>query len=151
MLLEIETEIVCVLRSERRLELRLVGKENILFTNLRVVWRLMRPSWYPHTQASLTEDTKECITLLTKKDLGNLNVIHKMILSHREDPKPEAEESRVELPNTMEPGTCLDLALGEKSTHVIDDCECEFSHSRGRSWPRGRLMSQRRRKSIWHS
>ena len=39
-------------------------------------------------------------------------MIHKVILSHREDPKPKAEETRVELPNTMEPGTCLDLAFG---------------------------------------
>ena len=65
------------------------GEENVLITNLGVVWRLLRPSWYPHPQTSLNEETTERIRLLSweNKDLGDLNVIHKLILPHQEEPK----------------------------------------------------------------
>ena len=44
LLLEKVPEVISVPRSERKLELRLGGEDNILSTNLGTVWRLLRPS-----------------------------------------------------------------------------------------------------------
>ena len=44
LLLENEPKNICVLRSEKRFELRLVGEETVLITNLGVVWKLLIPS-----------------------------------------------------------------------------------------------------------
>ena len=45
LLLEKLPEVVGVPRSERKVELRLGGKDDILSTNFRTVWKLLRPTW----------------------------------------------------------------------------------------------------------
>ena len=58
-----ESETISVPRSEKRVEMLPSGEDNELFTNLGVVWRLLEPSWCPHLQASLNEETTERIRL----------------------------------------------------------------------------------------
>ena len=43
--LEKVPEVICVPRSEKKLELRLGGEDNVLSTNMETVWRLLRSSW----------------------------------------------------------------------------------------------------------
>ena len=64
-------------RSEKRVELGLGGEDKVLFTSLRVAWKLLSPSWCPHPQASLNEETTEEII--------------KLILSHRVEPKDKLD------------------------------------------------------------
>ena len=45
------------------------------------------------------------------EDLGNLNVIHKLILPHRRESE-EIMSKTNESPQKLEPGSCLDLASG---------------------------------------
>ena len=111
LLLEKVPEFIGVPVYERKLELRLGSKDDTLFTNLGTVWRLLRPFWCTHTQASLNEEVTERVRLSPGKDedLRNLNLIHKLILPHRE--KSEAVMSK---PNdsSEKPCSCLDLASG---------------------------------------
>ena len=85
--LEKVPEVVSVPRSDKKVELRLGGKDDILYTNMRFVWKLLRPSWCPHPQASLNEEITERVRLSPGKDedLANLNVIHKLMLPHRRE------------------------------------------------------------------
>ena len=55
LVLEKVPEVVSVLRSEKKVELRLGGKGNILSTNLVNVWKFLRPSWCPYPQDILNE------------------------------------------------------------------------------------------------
>ena len=73
-------------RSEKRVEVQLGGKGYVLFTNLGTVWKLLRSSWCPHPQANFNEEVTERMRLSPEKhaDLGNLNVMHKPVLPHRE-------------------------------------------------------------------
>ena len=82
-------EVICVPRSEKKVELRMGGEDKILSTNLGKVWRLLRPSWCPHPHANLNEEVKERVRLSPGKDegLGSLNVIQKLILPHRKSLK----------------------------------------------------------------
>ena len=45
------------------------------------------------------------------EDLGNLNVIHKLILHHRKESENVISRPN-ESPKKLEPGSCLDLASG---------------------------------------
>ena len=113
LLLEKVPEVVRVPRSEMKVELRLVGKSDILSTNLGTVWKLLRPSWCPHPQVSLNEELTERLRLSLGKNegLGNLNVIHNLILRHRKE--SEGVMSKLnESPKKLDPGSCLDLASG---------------------------------------
>ena len=114
-LLEKGPEVICAARSEKRVKLRLGGGGNVIFTNLGTVWKLLRPSWCPHPQANLNEEVLERMRLSQEKDedLGNMNVVHKLILAHREESKERTYKSRDEPPKRMEPGTCLGLATGD--------------------------------------
>ena len=87
LLVEKVPEVVSVPRSDKKVELRLGGKDDVLYTNLGTVWKLLRPSWCPNLQASLKEEVTERVRLSVgkDKDLGNLNVIHKLILPHRRE------------------------------------------------------------------
>ena len=62
----------------------------------------------------MNEEITERVRLSPGKDevLGNLNVIHKVILPHREESKEKADKSNDEPSKKLEPGTCLDLAIG---------------------------------------
>ena len=124
LLLEKMPEMISVPRSNKRLELKMGNGNDMWVRNLGTVWKLLRPSWCPHPHASLIKEITERLRLSPAKDedLGNLNVVHKLILSHRK----ESEETTSKLDNLvkkMEPGSCLDLvcAGGE---HSCDGRSC---------------------------
>ena len=83
------------------------------YKNLGTDWKLLRPSWCPHLQANLNEEVTERVRLSPGKDedLGNLNVINKLILPHRKESE-EAMSKPNESPKKLEPGSCLNLASG---------------------------------------
>ena len=119
LLLEKVPEIISVPVYERKLELRLGSDDDTLSTNLGTIWRLLRPFWCTHTQTSLNEVT-ERVRLSPGKDedLGNLNLIHKLILPHREKSE-EVMSKPNESSKKIEPGSCLDLASGGRE-HSCD-------------------------------
>ena len=84
----------------------------------------MRPPWCPHPQASLNEEVTERMRLLPGKDedLGNLNVIHKLILLHRRESE-EITNKPNESPKKLEPGSCLELASAG-GDHFCDGRSC---------------------------
>ena len=45
-------EVISVPRSNKRVKLKM-GNENDMFTNLRAVWKLLRPSWCPQPSSIL--------------------------------------------------------------------------------------------------
>ena len=97
---------------------------DMLITNLGNVWKLLRLSWCPHTQASLIEEVTERVRLspANDEDLGNLNMVHKLILPHRK----ESEKTRSKLDKLvkkMEPGSCQDLVCGG-GEHSCDGRSC---------------------------
>ena len=61
-------EVICVPHSEKKVELRLGGENDILSTNLGTVWKLLRSSWRPHPQANLNEEVTERVRLSPGKD-----------------------------------------------------------------------------------
>ncbi|XP_063710853.1 uncharacterized protein LOC134839282 [Symsagittifera roscoffensis] len=73
---------------------------------------LRRSSWCPHPQAVLNEDVTERVRLSPGKDenLGNLYVIHKLSLPHREESEEDMSKSN-ESSKMIEPGSCLNLAV----------------------------------------
>ena len=102
-------KVISVPSSDMRVELKMGYENGMLITNLGVVWKLLRPSWCPHPQASLIEEVTERVRLApTKdKDLGTLSVVHKLIL-------PQSKESgeatsKLGSVKKMEPGSCLNL------------------------------------------
>ena len=97
-------------RLNKRAELKMRSGNDMLFTNLATVWRLLRPSRCPHPHASLIEEITERVRLSPAKDedLGSLNVVHKQILPYRKE--SEETKSKLEkLVKKMEPDSCLDL------------------------------------------
>ena len=93
------------------------------YTNLGTIWKLLRPSWGPHPHASLIKVTERVRLLPAKdEDLGNLNVVHKLILTHQGE--SEGATSKLDkLVKKMEPGSCLDLACGG-GEHSCDGRSC---------------------------
>ena len=61
-------EIFSVLRSDKKVQLRLGSGDDVLSTNLRTIWKLLRPSWCPHLHASLIEEVTERVRLSPAKD-----------------------------------------------------------------------------------
>ena len=124
LLLEKMPEVISVPRSNKRVELKMGNGNDMLVTNLGIVWNLLSPSWCPHPQTSLIEEITERVRLSPAKDedLGNLNVVHKLILPHRK----ESEETTNKQENPvkkMEPDSCLDLLLGGEE-HSGDGRSC---------------------------
>ena len=99
---------ISVPRSNKRVELKMGNGNDMLVTNLGTVWKLLRPSWCPHPHASLIEETKEPAM---DENLGNLNVVHNLILPHRKESE-ETTSKLDKLVKKMEPGSCLDLVCG---------------------------------------
>ena len=87
LLLEKIPEVISVPRSNKRVELKKGNENDTLITNLGTVWTFLRPSWCPHPYASLIEEITERVRMSSAKDedLGNLNVLHKLILPHRKE------------------------------------------------------------------
>ena len=108
LLLEKVPEVISVRRSERKVELRLRGEDDILSTDLGTISRLLRSSWYPHPRANLNKEITERVRLSPGKDedLGNLNVIHKLILPHRKESE-EVMSKPNESSKKLGPGSCL--------------------------------------------
>ena len=124
LVLEKMPEVISVLRSIKRVELKMGNGNDILVTNLGTVWKLRRLSWCPHPHASLIEEIAERVRLSPAKDedSGNLNVVHKLILLHRQE--SEEKTSKLEkLVKKMEPGSCLDLVCGG-GEHFYDGRSC---------------------------
>ena len=85
----------------------------------------MRTSSCTHPQANLNEEVTEWMRLSQGKDedLGTLNMIHKLILPHREESEETTDKSRNKPLKKMEPGTCLGLATGDGG-HSCDRRSC---------------------------
>ena len=117
-------EVISVPRSNKRVELKMGNGNGMLIMNLGTVWKLLRPSRCPYPNASLIEDVTERVRLSPKEDedVGNLNVVHKLILPHSK----EAEETTSKPDNSskkMEPVSCLDLMCGS-GEHSCDGRSC---------------------------
>ena len=113
LLLEKIPEVISVPLSDKKVELRLGSAEDVLSTNLGTIWKLLRPSRCQHPHASLIEEVTLRVRLSPAKDedLGNLKIVHKLILPHQE--KSEGAMSKLDkFVKKMEPGRCLDLACG---------------------------------------
>ena len=100
-------------RSNKRVELKMGNGNDMLVTNLGIVWKLLRPSWCPHPYASLIEEITERVILSQTKyeDLGNLNVVHKLTLPQQKESE-QMTGKQEKLMKNMEPGSCLDLVCG---------------------------------------
>ena len=59
LLLKATPKVISVPRSSKRVELRMGNGNGMMTTNLRTVWKLLRPSWCPHPHASLIEEVTE--------------------------------------------------------------------------------------------
>ena len=82
LILEMMPEVISVPRSNNRVELKLGNGNGMLATNVGVVWKLLRPSWFPYPHASLIEEVTERVRLAPTKDenLVTLSIVHKLIL-----------------------------------------------------------------------
>ena len=80
LLLEKMLVVISVLRSDKKVELRLGSGDDVLSTNLGTVWKLLRPSWCPYPHASLIEEVTEWVRLSPAKDEGleNLNAVYNL-------------------------------------------------------------------------
>ena len=123
LLLEATPKVISVPRSSKRVELRMGNGNGMMTTNLRTVWKLLRPSWCPHPHASVIEEVTERVrpTPTKDEDLGTLDVIHKLIL-------PQSKESggatsKLGSVKKLEPGSCLDLTCGGGG-HTFDGRSC---------------------------
>ena len=105
LLFEKMPEVISVPRSNKRVELKMRNGNDMLVANLGTVCRLLRPSWSPHPHASLIEEITERVRLssATDEDLGNLNVVHKLILPHRKESE-ETTSKQEKIVKKMEPG-----------------------------------------------
>ena len=85
LLLEKMPEIISVPRSDKKVKLGLGSGNDVLSTNLGIIWKLLTPSWCPHPHSSLIEEVTERVRLSPAKneDLGILNKVHKLILPHQ--------------------------------------------------------------------
>ena len=70
-------EVISLPHSNKRVELKMGNGNDMLFTKLGTVWKLLRPSRCPHPHASLTEEITERVRLAPAKDefLWNLKVV----------------------------------------------------------------------------
>ena len=95
----------------------------MMTTNLGTVWKLLRPSWFPHPHASLIEEATERVRLKPTKDedLGTLDVIHKLILPQLKE-SGEAT-SKLGSVKKLEPGSWLGLTCGGGG-HTCDGRSC---------------------------
>ena len=98
----------------------------------------------------MNEDVTERVRLSPGKDenLGNLYVIHKLSLPHREESEEDMSKSN-ESSKMIEPGSCLNLAVvsvGVESILVTGCLASAYSPFKGRICPFGLMILLRRRK-----
>ena len=122
--LEKMREVISMPRLNKRVDLKMINGNDMLTTNLGTAWKLLRSSWCPHPHASLNDEVTVRVTLSPAKDedLGNLNVVHKLILPHRKESE-EKTRKLDKLVKKMEPGSCLDLVCGG-GEHSCDGRSC---------------------------
>ena len=115
---------ISVPRSNKTVELKMGNGDDMLVTNLGIVWKLLRPFWCPHPHAKLIEEITERVRLSPAKDedLGNLNVVHTLILPQQKESE-ETTGKQEKLVKKMEPSSCLDLACG-RGEHACDGRSC---------------------------
>ena len=108
---------------KQRVELKMGNGNGMLVTNLVVVWKLLRPSWCPHPQASLIVEVTERVRLAPTKDedLATLSIVHKLILPQMKEPGEAT--SKLGSVKKMEPSSCLDLTCGS-GEHTCDGRQC---------------------------
>ena len=123
LILEKTPEVISVPRSSERVELKMGNGNGMLFTNLGVVWKLLRPSWCPHPHASLIEEVTERVRLAPTEDedLATLGIVHKLGL-------PQVKESgkktnKLGSAKKIEPDSCLDSTCGS-GEHTCDGRSC---------------------------
>ena len=123
LILERLPKAISVPRSNKRVELKMGNRNDMMITNLGTVWKLLGPSWCPHPHASLIEEVTEQVRITPTKDedLGTMKVLHKLIL-------PQSRESGEALSKLgsvkkLEPGSCLDLTCGG-GEHTCDGRSC---------------------------
>ena len=63
LLLEKMPEVISVPRTNKSVKLNIENGNDMLITNFRTVWTLLRPSWCPHPLASLIEEITEQVRL----------------------------------------------------------------------------------------
>ena len=110
-------------RSSKRVELKMGNGNGMLVTNLGVVWKLLRPSWYPHPHASLIEEVTGRVRLVPAEDedLATLSIVHRLILPQVKGSSETT--SRLRSVKKMEPGSCLDSTCGN-GKHTCDGRSC---------------------------
>ena len=59
------------------MQLRLGGKDDILSTSLGTDWKLLRPPWCPHPQASLNQEVRERVRLMSLS--GTDSIVHRVV------------------------------------------------------------------------
>ena len=123
LILEKTPEVVSIPRSNMRVEVNMGDGNGLLITNLGVVWKLLRPSWCPHSHASLIEETTEWVRLAPTEDedLAKLSVVHKLILPQMKESGEKTNS--LESAKKMEPGSCLDSTCGS-GEHTCDGRSC---------------------------
>ena len=111
LILEKTPEVISVSRSSKRVELKIGNGNDMLVTNLEVVWKL------------LIEEVTERVRLASAEDeyLAALSIVHKLIL-------PQVKESgeatsKLGSAKKMEPGSCLDSMCGS-GEHTCDGRSC---------------------------
>ena len=113
-------------KSDKRVEFGLGFSDELLKTSLMVVWKLMRPSWYPSPHADsilrATEDVQR--ELNADCNLRDLNIIYNVMTTASRS----NGEDKVELPgwgpeDWVKPGSCLAEVCGLEG-HVCGSLEC---------------------------
>ena len=121
-------------QSNKGAELKMGKGNDMLVTNLETIRKLLRCSWCPHPHASLIEEITERVRLspAEDEDLGNLNVVHKLILPHRKE--SEKTTSKLEkLLKKMERGSCLGRSVELENFPVMDDPASDYNLFRRRN------------------
>ena len=121
-------------QSNKGAELKMEKGNDMLVTNLETIRKLLRRSWCPHPHASLIEEITERVRLspAEDEDLGNLNVVHKLILPHRKE--SEKTTSKLEkLLKKMERGSCLGRSVELENFPVMDDPASDYNLFRRRN------------------
>ena len=126
LVLEEEVTAPSVPKSDKRVEFGLGFSDELLKTSLMVVWELMRPSWFPSSNAdSILRATQDVQRELNADcNLLDLNIIYNVMISASRS----NGEDIVELPDWgpedwVKPGSCLAEVCGLKG-HVCGGLDC---------------------------
>ena len=102
-------------KSDNRVEFGLRFSDELLRTSLMVVWELMKPSWYPSSNADLilpaTQDVQR--ELNSDCNLRDLNIIYNLMTTACKSNEDDKEELPGWGPEVwVKPGSCLAEVCG---------------------------------------